>query len=182
MKTQRALGYVFVAIVSSAATASSLLGCSAEVPGSGEGLVEEEIRSAPPVLDACPRSFEEANGAACKESLSCLYSVECGATPQQTRCECTGGKVVCHDRVGEIPKGEKQLCAPGSSADMTDCPVSRSLADGASCNVAGRICAYRGRVCHTTPGVALLDWCRCSPDGDGGYKYNCGSALCPPEP
>jgi len=163
--------------------AALAVGCSAEASSPEEAVSEGEIRVAKPSARVvCAATFEDANGAECEGSLECHYSLECGATNQQTRCECTNGKLACHDRVGPIPVGEKQLCAPGSAADTTECPLTRGLAEGASCNVAGRLCAYRGKVCHTTPGVALMDWCRCSPAGEGVYAYNCGSALCPPEP
>lgn len=160
---------------------ASLVGCaSADEPHADTS--EGELRPAPSALSMCPRTFADANGATCEAGLSCLYSLECGATNQQTRCECENGKLACADRVGPIPVGEKQLCAPGSTTDKTECPVSQAAALGTSCTTAGRVCAYRGKACHTVPGQVLLDWCRCSPDGEGGFKYNCGQALCPPPP
>lgn len=175
MKLQRALGFLVVA--------TWVVGCSAEAPSTEEAVSEGEIRAASPnARVVCPTTFADANGAECEGTLSCLYSLECGATPQQTRCECKDGTLACSDRVGPIPVGEKQLCAPGSTEDTSDCPLSKALAVGAKCSVAGRTCAYRGKACHVAPDAPLLDWCRCSPDGKGGYEYNCGTAMCPPAP
>ena len=156
------------------------MGCSAaESPV--DAVDEGELRASDK-LTQCPATFDGANGAACSDALSCLYSFECGATKQQTRCSCEAGKLACNDRVGPIPVGEKQLCAPGSAADNTECPVSKAAAEGKTCAAAGRICAYRGRACHVAPDQPLLDWCRCSPNGAGGFAYNCGTVLCAPPP
>lgn len=157
------------------------MGCSAAEEPAVDAVVEGELRASEK-LTQCPATFDGANGAACSGALSCLYSFECGATNQQTRCSCEAGKLACNDRVGPIPVGEKQLCAPGSAADNTDCPVSKAAAEGKTCAAAGRICAYRGRACHVAPDQPLLDWCRCSPNGAGGFTYNCGTVLCAPPP
>ena len=160
-----------------------LMACSSADEGPSAAIDEGELRGTA-TLTQCPTTFEGANGAACSATLSCLYSVECGATHQQTRCSCVDGKLACTDRVGPIPMGEKQLCAPGSAADLTDCPVSKAAAEGKKCAAAGRICAYRGKACYIAPDQPLLDWCRCSPDGagTGGFTYNCGTVLCAPPP
>ena len=164
-------------VVSLSAIAAGTFGCGSKVEvdvADSEG----ELRSAKPPVDHCPVKFELANGVACTENLSCLYSIDCGATPQQTHCVCVSGKLACDDRVGPIPVGAKQLCAPGAAADSSECPPTRTAANGKECFTVGRMCAYRGSYCPVT-GIEQLDWCKCHPNGEGGFQYACESALCP---
>lgn len=173
----RTLGGMLVVLSSVSALSAAVVGCASKVEvdvADSEG----ELRSANAPIDHCPVKFELANGVACTENLSCLYSIDCGATPQQTHCSCVSGKLECVDRVGPIPVGAKQLCAPSTAADSSECPPTRAAANGKQCFTVGRMCAYRGSYCPVT-GVEQLDWCKCHPDGEGGYQYVCESALCP---
>lgn len=154
------------------AASLATLACSAPPPAAS---TEEESL----VASTCPAELRDANGAACRAGHVCLYSAACGATRQQARCECAEGHLACSDRVGPIPVGAAQLCAPGAAADRSECPPTRADAHGAGCPVVGRLCAYRGRACPIAPDVALLDACRCRP-GDGAPRYLCESPLCAP--
>jgi hypothetical protein len=140
------------------------------------GSTEEESL----VASTCPAKLLDANGAACDPGHVCLFSTACGATRQQARCECDGGRLVCVDRVGLIPVGSAQLCAPGAATDRSACPATRADAHGAACPVVGRLCAYRGRACPIAPDVPLLDACRCRPAEGGESRYVCESPLCAP--
>ena len=170
-------GAVSLVVALAFALAFVLAGCGSTDPTSDSA--ENDLAASAPKV--CPAKFADANGGACDAKLSCLYSIACGPTPQQTRCTCVSGRLECVDRVGPIPVGEVQLCAPSAANDLSECPPSRAAAQGKACPVVGRMCAYRGRACPIAPNVPLLDWCKCwSDDTGGGYRYECESPLCAP--
>jgi hypothetical protein len=161
------------AVVALLAGALMALACSGSPPAAS---TEEERL----VASTCPAKLRDANGAACEPGHVCLYSTACGATRQQARCECAAGHLACVDRVGPIPVGGAQLCAPGAAVDRSECPPSQAEAHGAACPVVGRLCAYRGRACPIAPDVPLLDACRCRPGDGDDSRYVCESPLCAP--
>jgi hypothetical protein len=133
-------------------------------------------------LSACPTTLAATNGHSCAtEGMRCTVPIMCTTTYQQVRCSCEKGVFSCADSIGPLLPADTPRCESGPKDDMSACPPSEGVAEGAMCHEVGRSCAYPGAECPNLP-VRLTDYCQCKRDpADGTMTFRCARAACPPQ-